>query len=60
MIVTSQYMNILARLALQNPELLLHFLRTADTSPDIVARFVDKWAGQKVCRRLRSLLTIVR
>jgi len=47
MIVTSQNMNILARLALQNPDLLLHFLRT-DTSPDIVSRFVDKWAGPKV------------
>lgn len=48
MIVTSQNMNILARLALQNPDLLLHFLRTVDTSPDIVSRFVDKWAGPKV------------
>jgi hypothetical protein len=48
MIVTSQYMNILARLALQSPELLLHFLRSLDTSSDIVSRFVDKWAGQKV------------
>jgi hypothetical protein len=48
MIVTSQYMNILARLAIQSPELLLHFLRSLDTSSDIVSRFVDKWAGQKV------------
>ena len=48
MIVTSQNMNILARLALENPDLLLHFLRSVDNSPDIVSRFVDKWAGQKV------------
>lgn len=48
MIVTSQSMNILARLALQNPDLLLHYLRTVDSSPDIVYRFVDKWAGPKV------------
>jgi hypothetical protein len=48
MIVTSQNMNILARLALQNPDLLLHYLRTVDPSPDIVSRFVDKWAGPKV------------
>ena len=48
MIVTSQYMNILARLAIQSPELLLHFLRSLDSSSDIISRFVDKWAGQKV------------
>ena len=48
MIVTSQYMNILARVALQNPDLLLHFLRNADSSPDVVTQFVDKWAGTKV------------
>jgi hypothetical protein len=48
MIVTSQNMNILARLALQNPDLLLHYLRTMDARPDIVSIFVDKWAGQKV------------
>ena len=46
--MTSQNMNILARLALQNPDILLHFLRSGDTSPDIVSRFVDKWAGPKV------------
>ena len=41
-------MNILARVALQNPDLLLHFLRTADSSQDVVTQFVDKWAGTKV------------
>lgn len=51
MIVTSQYMNILARIALQNPDLLLHCLRTADSSQDVVTQFVDKWAGQKVYRQ---------
>jgi hypothetical protein len=48
MIISSQYMNILARIALQNPDLLLHVLRTADSSQDVVLQFVEKWAGQKV------------
>jgi len=48
MIVTSQYMNILARIALQNPDLLLHYIRTVESGQDIVTQFVDKWAGQKV------------
>ena len=48
MIVTSQYMNILARIALQNPDLLLHVIRTADSSQDVVSQFVERWAGQKV------------
>jgi len=51
-IITSQYMNILARVALQNPDLLLHFLRTADSSQDVVTHFVDKWSGTKVKRNL--------
>jgi hypothetical protein len=41
-------MNILARVALQSPQLLLHFLRAQDTNPDIVSLFLQKWAGQKV------------
>ena len=45
-------MNILARVALQNPDLLLHFLRTADSSQDVVTHFVDKWSGTKVKRNL--------
>jgi hypothetical protein len=48
MFVTSQYMNILARVALENPDLLLRFMRTPDASPDIVSRFLKSWAGQKV------------
>jgi len=48
MIVTSQYMNILARIALQNPDLLLHVIRTADSSQDVVSQFVERWADQKV------------
>jgi hypothetical protein len=48
MIVTSQYMNILSRIALQNPELLLRFLRPAGSGQNIVPQFVEKWAGQKV------------
>jgi hypothetical protein len=48
MVVTSQYMNILARVALENPDLLLRFVRTPDASPDIVSRLLKSWAGQKV------------
>lgn len=48
MIVASQYMNILARIALQNPDLLLHVIRTADSRQDVVSQLVDRWAGQKV------------
>ena len=47
-IISSQYMNILARVALQNPDLLLHFLRAADSSQDVVTQFVEKWSGTKV------------
>ena len=47
MIVASQYMNILARIALQNPDLLLHVIRTADSRQDVVSQLVDRWAGQK-------------
>jgi len=48
MIVASQYMNILARISLQNPDLLLHVIRTADGGHDVVSQFVQRWAGQKV------------
>jgi len=54
MIVTSQYMNILARIALQNPDLLLHFIRTIESNDQIVTQFVEKWAGQKVTSKLKS------
>ena len=64
MIVTSQYMNILARIALQNPDLLLHVIRSADSSQDVISNFVERWAGQKVIASYTcvncSLTTLVR
>ena len=48
MIVSSQNMNILARVAIQNPDLLLDFLRAVEPSHDIVPEFVERWSGPKV------------
>jgi hypothetical protein len=48
MIVSSQNMNIISRLALQNPELVLNFLRAVEQFHDVVPQFVERWAGPKV------------
>jgi len=48
LIVSSQNMNILARVAIQNPDLLLDFLRAVEPSHDIVPQFVERWSGPKV------------
>jgi hypothetical protein len=49
-IVSAQNMNILARIALQNPDLLLHLVRTTHAGEDIAPAFVERWSGQKVFR----------
>jgi hypothetical protein len=51
-------MNILSRIALQNPDLLLHFLRTAESGHDVVAQFVELWAGQKVIISNKKLMLV--
>lgn len=51
-------MNILARIALQNPDLLLHFLRSGNPSNDIAGQFVEKWAGPKVSRTFSELMAV--
>jgi hypothetical protein len=48
MIVSSQNMNIISRLALQNPELVLNFLRAVEQFHEVVPQFVERWAGPKV------------
>ena len=48
-IITSQYLNILARIALQNSELELNILRgTLNAGEDVVSGFIERWAGPKV------------
>jgi hypothetical protein len=48
MIVSSQNMNIISRLALQNPELVMNFLRAVEQFHEVVPQFVERWAGPKV------------
>jgi len=47
-IISAQNTNILARIALQNPNLLLHLVRTTHSGEDIAPSFVDRWSGPKV------------
>lgn len=48
MIVSSQNLNIISRLTLQNPELVLNFLRAVEQFHEVVPQVVERWAGPRV------------
>jgi hypothetical protein len=46
--VASQYLNIISRIALKYPALLIDYIRQMDPDQDVFPQFLDKWAGQRV------------